>query len=84
MAPPTYLEAMDNIPNDGLLRRVDILNQQVVVITSPSLVSEYLHQKVGDYEKTPITRKILIDMLGMGLVSAESEDHKVFSTNQSS
>lgn len=80
MAPPTYLEAMDNIPNDGLLRRIDILNQQVVVITSPNLITEFLHQKVGDYEKTPITRKILVDMLGMGLVSAENEDHRVFIT----
>ena len=68
---------METVPNDGLFRRIDILNEEVLIITKPSLAAEFLQQRADDYEKLPTIRRILVDMLGNGLVSAEGIDHKV-------
>lgn len=77
LTPPAYLHAADNIPNNGLLRRIDMLNSETVLVTSLEVVAEFLQQKAGDYTKIPEVRRFLRDMLGDGLVTAEGHDHKV-------
>lgn len=81
MAGPTYLYGQDHVPNAGLLRRIDMLNQEVLVITSPEVVIEFLQKRDSDYIKWPVIAKVLKDMLGDGLGTVEGEVHRV-SLNQ--
>lgn len=71
---------MDNIPNDGFLRRIDVLNEEVVVVTKPSLVAEFLQQRADDYEEAYPIRRIHLNRFEPGDVSAEDYYHRVFSS----
>lgn len=71
------LESIDNVPNDGLMRHIDMLNREVVAVTSPRGVAEFLQTRAEDYEKAPNLQRVMIDMIGDGLVTAEGPEHKV-------
>lgn len=74
---PTYLEGMNNLDNNGLLRRIDTLNQEVIIITTPEVAAEFFQKKADDYMKWVAMSRILDDMLGHGLLTAEGQDHRV-------
>jgi hypothetical protein len=71
------VEAVNDIPHDGLLRRIDMLNQEVIVITSPRLAAEFLNQRDPDFGRLPGIRRAITEILGKGLAMAEGEDHRV-------
>jgi hypothetical protein len=67
---------MDTIPNAGLLRRIDTLNQEVLVITTPEVAIEFFQKRDGDYVKWPAMAKVINDMLGHGLATVEGQEHR--------
>jgi hypothetical protein len=71
------LEAVDTVPNNGLLRHVDMLNKELIIVTKPSGVAEVLQTRADDFTKTPQMKRVLVDILGNGLITAEGSEHKV-------
>ncbi|KAH6688251.1 cytochrome P450 [Leptodontidium sp. MPI-SDFR-AT-0119] len=70
------LKWMETIPNDGLIRYLDLFNSEVVAITTPRGAAEFLQVKADQYVKNPKTKRILENILGNGLVVSEGMDHK--------
>ncbi|KAE8442148.1 hypothetical protein EG329_003799 [Mollisiaceae sp. DMI_Dod_QoI] len=70
------LEFMDTIPNNGFIRFLDMFNTEVITITEPKLVAEFLGVKHDHFTKRTKVKKILESILGNGLVVAEGKDHK--------
>lgn len=71
------LELMDTVPNTGFIRFLDMFNSEIITITDPKLVAEFLGVKADHFTKRPKLKKILESILGNGLVVAEGKDHKV-------
>ena len=65
------------MPNDGLIYYNFILNAQRILVTKPQPLMEILTSNSYDYIKPPFTREALIRVLGLGLVLAEGNEHKV-------
>ncbi len=71
------LRWMETIPNNGFIRYLDILNMEVVGVTTPKGAGEFLQVKADQYVKNPKVKRILENILGNGLVVSEGMDHKV-------
>jgi hypothetical protein len=71
------LDWSDTIPNDGLLRYLDIFNTEVITVTDPRMIADFLGAKAYHYVKTPRLRRILERLLGPGLITTEGALHKV-------
>ena len=67
---------METIPNDGLLRFRDILNNEALILTSPMMLKAVLNDKPYDYVKQRNSVNALRPVLGDGLVLVEGEVHK--------
>ena len=72
---------LDTVPNDGLLRYLDVLNKEVVVVTRPHAIAEFFQTRNDDYQKPPKLMRLLEAILGKGLISAEGLEHKVWSSS---
>jgi len=70
------LRWMETIPNDGLIRYLDVFNMEVVAVTTPRGAAEFLQVKADQYVKNPKVKRILENILGNGLVTSEGMDHK--------
>ncbi|KAH7317705.1 cytochrome P450 [Rhexocercosporidium sp. MPI-PUGE-AT-0058] len=70
------LRWMETIPNDGLIRYLDVFNMEVVAVTTPRGAAEFLQVRADQYVKNPKIKRILENLLGNGLVVAEGMDHK--------
>ncbi|RAO72355.1 uncharacterized protein BHQ10_008367 [Talaromyces amestolkiae] len=70
-------EWINEVPNDGLIRYRMMFNKEVVFITSPKALSEVLVQKNYDFSKPYKLRQGLGRILGIGLIIAEGEEHKI-------
>lgn len=70
-------EWINEVPNDGLIRYRMMFNKEVVFVTSPKALSEVLVQKNYDFSKPYKLRQGLGRILGIGLIIAEGEEHKV-------
>jgi hypothetical protein len=68
---------INTIPNDGLIRYRFLFNQERIFLTSPKALSEVLVQKSYDFIKPPTFRKGLGQILGVGVILAEGDEHKV-------
>ena len=68
---------MDSTPNDGMIRFLDFLNGEVICLTQPKIISEFLQTKSDHYIKNPKIRRFMETFLGNGLVTAEGSEHKV-------
>lgn len=68
---------VEEIPNDGLIRFFTMFNKERVAIVSPSTLAEVLVHKCYDFEKPELFRRGLVRILGLGLVLAEGDVHKV-------
>jgi hypothetical protein len=71
------LEYVDNTPNDGIFRVLDILNKEVLVITNPKYIKEILQTNSYGFEKVPAIQNFMKVLLGDGLVTVDGEEHKV-------
>ena len=68
---------MNEIPNDGLLTYRFLFNAERVVPTSPKALGEVLVQKSYDFVKPSQLVNGLGRLLGIGILLAEGEEHKV-------
>lgn len=77
-------EWINEVPNDGLIRYRMMFNKEVVFVTSPKALSEVLVQKNYDFSKPYKLRQGLGRILGIGLIIAEGEEHKVRTISENS
>lgn len=68
---------ISNVPNDGLIYYTTILNQERLFIASPQALSEVLTTKSYDFIKPQQLRNGLGRILGIGILLAEGDEHKV-------
>ena len=68
---------IDQVPNDGILRYLDIFNREKLVVTNPKALAEILVHKSYDFIEPPHFVSGIGRILGVGLLLAEGEEHKV-------
>lgn len=68
---------INEIPNDGLVRYRSMFNSERLFVTSPAALSEVLVHRNYDFAKPSSLRRGLGRILGVGLIVAEGEQHKV-------
>ena len=73
-----HQEWINTIPNDGLIYYMSLLNQERLLVTSPQALSEVLTQKSYEFIKPAMLRNGLGRVLGVGLLLAEGDEHKVW------
>lgn len=68
---------INTIPNNGLIRYKYMFNQERLLITNAKALSEVLTTNSYTYIKPPEVRVGLGRLLGVGVLLAEGEEHKV-------
>ncbi|KAK2590019.1 hypothetical protein QQS21_012297 [Conoideocrella luteorostrata] len=68
---------METIPNDGLIRVRWAFNREMLLVTTPQVLSEVLVAKSYEFEKPQFLRDTLGPIIGHGLVLAEGDAHRV-------
>ncbi|KAL2128934.1 hypothetical protein VTI74DRAFT_8458 [Chaetomium olivicolor] len=71
------MEWINSIPNDGLIRYLGPFNQERLFITSPKALAEVLVTKNYDFVKPGEFRYNLGRILGIGILLAEGDEHKM-------
>ncbi|KAL2154157.1 hypothetical protein VTH82DRAFT_2833 [Thermothelomyces myriococcoides] len=71
------IEWINSIPNDGLIRYLGPFNQERLLITSPKALAEVLVTKNYDFVKPEMFRYTIGSILGIGLLLAEGDEHKL-------
>lgn len=66
----------NEVPNDGLLRYFHLFNRERLLITSPKALAEVLTTKNYDFIKPELLRTGLAQVLGVGILLAEGDEHK--------
>jgi hypothetical protein len=66
------------VPNKGLIYYKALLNQERLLPTSPEALREILMTKCYEFGKPAMTRLGLQRVLGVGVLLAEGEEHKVW------
>lgn len=70
-------EWINEVPNNGVIRYRMRFNKEEVLVVNPKGLSEVLVQKSYEFAKPYRLRKGLGRILGVGLIIAEGEEHKV-------
>lgn len=65
------------MPNDGVLYYRWLFNESRVLVTSPKALAEVLVQRNYEFVKPSRIRKGLGRLLGVGILLAEGDEHKV-------
>ena len=65
------------IPNDGLIRYNAFLNAERVLLASPAAIAEVVVTKSYEFVKPRELREVAGRLLGIGLLLAEGNEHKV-------
>lgn len=68
---------VNNIPNDGIIRYLGLLNWENLLIVSPKGLSEVLTTKASDFIKPLHFTAGLGRILGIGILLAEGDVHKI-------
>ena len=71
-----YRAWSEEIPNDGIIRYLDMFNTEFLLLVSPKALAEVLVQKPYEFIKPPILVSGLGQILGVGVFLAEGEEHK--------
>ena len=66
----------EQIPNDGIIRYLDMFNSEILIPISPKALSEILVQRPYEFIKPPGLVTGLGRILGVGVFLAEGEEHK--------
>ena len=64
-------------PNDGLLYYTGLFNEERLLVTGPKALAEVLVQKNYDFIKPKLFTEGLGQLLGIGILLAEGDEHKV-------
>ena len=67
----------NEIPNDGLIYYTGVLNVERLLVTGTKALAEVLVQKNYDFIKPKLFTEVIGQMLGIGVLLAEGEEHKV-------
>lgn len=70
-------EWVNAIPNEGLIRYLNVFNEERLLVTNPKALAEVLVTKNYDFIKPSLVRDGLGRILGIGILLAEGEEHKV-------
>lgn len=73
----SFREWQHDIPNDGIIKFLDLLSSETVLVLSPKALAEVTVHKAYDFIKPPQVRGFLAKVLGVGLFLAEGDEHKV-------
>ena len=65
------------VPNDGLIRYLDLLNRETLVPLSSKALAEITVHKAYDFIKPPQLISGLSKILGNGLFLSEGDEHRV-------
>jgi len=65
------------VPNNGLIRYLDIFNMERIAIVKPEALADVLVHNCYSFEKPRALRKGISRILGMGLFLAEGNVHQV-------
>jgi cytochrome P450 len=65
-----------DIPNEGLIRYLDMFNWERVMVTSPAALREMLVTKCYDFVKPTSTARLLIYFFGAGMPFVEGDLHR--------
>lgn len=68
---------VNNIPNDGIIRYLGLFNTERLLITSPKALGEVLTKKNYDFIKPDQIARGLGRLLGIGILLAEGDEHKI-------
>lgn len=68
---------IDSIPNDGLIRYLTYFNTEMLLVTKPKALNEVLNNQVQNFIKTEHVRTLMSKMMGIGMILAEGDEHKV-------
>lgn len=71
---------INEVPNDGLIHYLNFGNASRLMPTSPKALAEVLSQKSYDFIKPGRVRESIARLLGVGVLLAEGDEHKVRST----
>lgn len=66
----------NEIPNDGLIRYLHLFNRERLLLTSPKALNEVLTTKSYDFVKPELLRNGIGQVLGVGILLAEGDEHK--------
>ena len=72
---------MEEVPNEGLIRYAFLFNEDRVLITNPKGLAEVLVHRNYEFIKPERLRNGLGRVLGIGILLAEGEEHKVPSSS---
>lgn len=81
---PTGMPMRDwfnTVPNDGLIRYLHWFNRERLLIASPKAIAEVLVTKNYDFVKPGLVRAGLGRILGVGILLAEGDEHRVGATS---
>ncbi|KAL9585650.1 MAG: hypothetical protein Q9212_001387 [Teloschistes hypoglaucus] len=67
---------VDEVPNDGLIYYRFIFNADRILVASPKAIGEVLVQKSYDFVKPSFLRTSIAQILGVGILLAEGDEHK--------
>lgn len=67
---------LKEVPNDGVIRYLDIFNSERILPVTPAALSDVLVTRNYDFEKPAPLRKGISRFLGLGLFLAEGDEHK--------
>ena len=68
---------INEVPNEGLIRYRVLFNTERLLVTSPKALGEVLVQRNYDFVKPAQLRQAIGRILGIGILVAEGEEHKV-------
>ena len=71
------LEWVNSVPNNGLIRYTSVLNTERILVTNAKALGEVLVTKSYDFVKPSGIREGIGKILGVGILLAEGEEHKV-------
>ncbi|KAI1334015.1 cytochrome P450 [Xylariaceae sp. FL0016] len=70
-------EWVSTVPNDGIMRYLGLFNSERLLITGPKALSEVLVTQNYDFQKPHALRFNIGRILGVGVLLAEGEEHKI-------
>ncbi|MCJ1387575.1 hypothetical protein MMC18_000418 [Xylographa bjoerkii] len=71
------LEWVNSVPNHGLIRYTTLLNSERILVTNAKGLGEVLVTKNYDFVKPSGIREGIGKILGVGILLAEGEEHKI-------
>ncbi|KAL8675147.1 MAG: hypothetical protein Q9168_000518 [Polycauliona sp. 1 TL-2023] len=67
----------NEVPNDGIIRYRNVFNEERILLTGPKALAEVLATKNYEFIKPSQIRNGLGKLLGIGILLAEGDEHKV-------